>query len=864
MHARSFLKFKLPICNLKGVNTMIDFRKKLSQTTIEPKSNPIEIYNTLDRKSVTGFLRPVQENILEKWYTSYKDKKDLIIKLHTGEGKTLIGLLILQSHINQNHSPSLYICANRHLVEQVCEEAEKFGIAHCKLLDGNGIPNEFSSGQKILITHAQKVFNGKSVFGLGNKSIEATTVILDDSHECIDTLKRAYTITIKKNNNEKLYDSFLGLFEDSLRDQREGSFIDIKNGEYDTLMAVPYWEWTKKKTEVLDLLSSHRGDRQILFAWSLLRDSIEKCECYITGTKIEIFPYSTNIEQFGTFANAKHRILMSATTQDDAFFIKGLDFDLDAVKFPLKGDLKKWSGEKMLIIPSLIHDSCERDLIIAEFSKLKHEKFGIVSIVPNTKKAKQYKTLGATIGDKSNMVNELSNLKKGIFNNIFVINNRYDGIDLPDEACRILIVDSMPYFENLSDRYEESCRPNSESVNKKLAQKIEQGIGRGVRGEKDYCVLLIIGADIAKFMHNNGSKKYFSAQTQKQIDIGLCIEQMTKENLMADTRPIETIISVIYQSINRDEAWKAYYSSQMNTVKNVDEVSTIYDQLHEERKIEKLYYDDEIEKACDTMKTFIDNLPSDNNLEKGWYLQQLARYTYSISTIESDELQKVAFKLNSSLIKPRFPITYLQISYLDQNKLEQIKSYLAKFSSYDELRLAIDDVLTNLAFGVSSDKFEEALKEIGELLGFISERPDKENRRGPDNLWCGKDDQYFMFECKNQVDINRLEIKKTEASQMNSHCAWFENIYGKNRLITRFLIIPTKTLSYSADFTHDVRIIRKEKLRNFKINIRNFINELSPYYLKGISEKTLQGFIESHKLDIDDIVSYSENSLKKF
>ena len=39
----------------------IDFKKKLASRTITPKTNPIELYGTLDRKSVAGPLRPAQE-----------------------------------------------------------------------------------------------------------------------------------------------------------------------------------------------------------------------------------------------------------------------------------------------------------------------------------------------------------------------------------------------------------------------------------------------------------------------------------------------------------------------------------------------------------------------------------------------------------------------------------------------------------------------------------------------------------------------------------------------------------------------------------------------------------------------------------
>ena len=64
----------------------IDFKKKLLTKTSERKINPIELYDTLDRKSVTGPLRPAQEIILKEWYANHKNEKDLIIKLHTGEG----------------------------------------------------------------------------------------------------------------------------------------------------------------------------------------------------------------------------------------------------------------------------------------------------------------------------------------------------------------------------------------------------------------------------------------------------------------------------------------------------------------------------------------------------------------------------------------------------------------------------------------------------------------------------------------------------------------------------------------------------------------------------------------------------------
>ncbi|MFV8356383.1 hypothetical protein ACNQGB_09415 [Flavobacterium sp. XS1P32] len=70
---------------------MINFKKRLEGSKPDLKVNPIELYDTLDRASDKGPLRPSQYAILEDWHKNYREDKDSIIKLHTGQGKTLIG-----------------------------------------------------------------------------------------------------------------------------------------------------------------------------------------------------------------------------------------------------------------------------------------------------------------------------------------------------------------------------------------------------------------------------------------------------------------------------------------------------------------------------------------------------------------------------------------------------------------------------------------------------------------------------------------------------------------------------------------------------------------------------------------------------
>lgn len=123
-----------------------------------------------------------------------------MIKLHTGEGKTLIGLLILQSKINKGEGPCAFICPNKYLVQQVALEATKFVIQFCLIENDHSLPNDFMTGGKLLVTHIQKLFNGKSIFGFANNYGPIAKIVLYDSHACTDAIKDSFTIRKKRTS----------------------------------------------------------------------------------------------------------------------------------------------------------------------------------------------------------------------------------------------------------------------------------------------------------------------------------------------------------------------------------------------------------------------------------------------------------------------------------------------------------------------------------------------------------------------------------------------------------------------------------------------------------------------------------------
>ncbi|TEA59321.1 DEAD/DEAH box helicase family protein, partial [Pseudomonas sp. CH235] len=154
---------------------MVDFNSKLNNTAQASPIDPLELYETLDRASDKGPLRESQEEVLAEWHANHRSQRDTIVKLHTGQGKTLIGLLMLQSLINEKKGPALYICPDNLLISQTKEQARLFGIKVCD--ESDEIPDDFSSGEKIFVTSVQKLFNGLTKFSLGARSLKVDSIL---------------------------------------------------------------------------------------------------------------------------------------------------------------------------------------------------------------------------------------------------------------------------------------------------------------------------------------------------------------------------------------------------------------------------------------------------------------------------------------------------------------------------------------------------------------------------------------------------------------------------------------------------------------------------------------------------------------
>lgn len=59
--------------------------------------DPRDIFNALPSKPAEmNFLRGPQDQVLEKWFAR-RDQRDVVVKLNTGGGKTVVGLLMAKA-----------------------------------------------------------------------------------------------------------------------------------------------------------------------------------------------------------------------------------------------------------------------------------------------------------------------------------------------------------------------------------------------------------------------------------------------------------------------------------------------------------------------------------------------------------------------------------------------------------------------------------------------------------------------------------------------------------------------------------------------------------------------------------------------
>ena len=106
---------------------MVDFDKLRTAKKKTKAIDPREIFRRLPKPAGINDLYTSQTDVLNAWFEK-RTQRDTVLKLHTGGGKTMVGLLMAQSTMNETGESVLYLAPTRQLVNQTLEKAHALGI----------------------------------------------------------------------------------------------------------------------------------------------------------------------------------------------------------------------------------------------------------------------------------------------------------------------------------------------------------------------------------------------------------------------------------------------------------------------------------------------------------------------------------------------------------------------------------------------------------------------------------------------------------------------------------------------------------------------------------------------------------------
>ncbi|MGH7486062.1 MAG: helicase, partial [bacterium] len=400
----------------------------------------------------------------------------------------------------------------------------------------------------------------------------------------------------------------------------------------------------------------------------------------------------------------------------------------------------------MILAPELmVLSNSEREELAARATTWVAEEFGgVVIITPSRNQADAWEDVAQVVqgDDVAAAVSELVGRRS---NGPFAFPNRYDGIDLPGDSCRLLILDGLPRGTSAYDLYRAAVLDGSSILSASLAQRIEQGMGRGTRGGGDHCVVLLTGKDLVSWVSRANNSKLFTATSAAQLSIGLEVS----ERIGSPKGLHETMEKCLERSVD----WVEFHAEAM-----ADAATTVDPDLRSlaiaecERRFFALVRDGYCEKAIGIVEKFIQSTDTLANQTKGWLLE-LAAWGAQLAGDEAKalDLQQRAFGFNRALARPKRATPYAPVGKPSRQS-EQIVATVESFQPRKGVCAYFEELADWLTPNATSNQFEESLRKLGEAIGFIAERPDHDIGIGPDVLWIMEGDSAWVIEAKSQKD----------------------------------------------------------------------------------------------------------------
>lgn len=776
------------------------FRKLNKKQTVA--DNPVDFFQELRPRRIASLYDP-QAQILREYHNKALHELDVAIQTATGGGKTLLGLILCEWRRRAMNERTLYLCPTKQLVHQVTNFAtEKLGVSALGFVGPhNEYPLEkkaaWRSGELTAVTTYTALFNSNPFFTHPN------FIVVDDAHAADQYIDECWTLRISRRIQAEvsIFDTLIAALHSAISPvDYQRLFDDSDNPIERTWVELVFGpKFYDLEDEISKVLANTEEPNSLFFRWQMLKGHLHACQVYISPLELVIKPIVPPTFSHAPFIKANQRVYMSATlgrggelerTSGRSKIIRlsappGWDEHSVGRRFFLfPGSSLSPSEVKKFVKKLLIQTIPQRALILTPSDKSAQSFRDWI----NTD-LRSFKVFNARQIEESKM--PFTEATKAIA----VVSNRYDGIDLPEDDCRLLIVGNRPMGMNLQERYLSSKLGATMLSAERSRTRIIQALGRCTRSATDFAVVCILGEKLADELTLKECSSQFDTQLQADLKYG------HEQSKTVDTA---TLLERARAFLLQKDDWKSE-ENVISTLKTdmVEVVPPYLEKIETTAECEIEYvrslWNSDFANALIVAENALKALDDGDDIKeyRGWWLYLAGCVSYLLSKEHGSPPNQAHdfVRLTRKTCLMRVPSNFLTARIDESNEIlnrDKCNTFNLKMKLLD---LGIDYPVQYKAFeaqirnGLDQDEanqFESAHKDLGTLLGFDSNNPIGNGT--PDPIWVAQDSLCFVFEDHIKKNSGQI-LKLDKARQVDSHRKWVRK-YLASSLLDSAEILP--------------------------------------------------------------------------
>lgn len=815
----------------------IDFSKIRANRKESAVVDPIDLFQrlTISDKSIND-LWLAQGDALREWNAN-RLLSDVAIALNTGAGKTLVGLLIAQSLTNETRGKVIYACSSIQLVEQTREKAAGYGLSVTTYYKNDFDNTLFHEAKAPCITTYQALFNGRSVFFRE----EIAAVIFDDAHAAEHLLRDHFSLRISLKDFPHLHAELRALFKGCfMAIGKEATFSELDQKLHDTVLLVPPSELHANYAELMRLLVNAGLEKNpdTMFAWEHIKDKIDICAVLATSGIFTFTPAFVPVQILPYFSTNIRRIYLSATLVSKDAFARTFGCLPSRVVSPIT---TAGECERLILVPALLVGS--NDDVESAVNILNDQKTLI--LVPTYLRAKKWQIF-AELPPQEQVTKKVKEFKNSNETPKMILAARYDGVDLPGDTCRVMIIDDLPMGMGPLEKFLWESLRLSHGLRSTIASRVVQSFGRISRGMSDHGIVLLTGKRLIEWLHAPNNRATLPAFLQKQLELGFQISR--------EATSIDDLKDVVVKFFNRNQDWIDNYRQFMeesSAEKNPPDLERLAELALSEGECAKHLWNRDYDKAAKILSCNLNAAFEESQALGAWHALWLGRI-YELMK-HKDLAQELYVRAHGAAhnIPALRSTSGIRERETSRQVLEIEQQFLIRPDGVNPPRRLSQELVYLNGTG-SSSQTEEALRALGEFLGLEATRPEKEHGTGPDALWVSLGCPALCMEVKTGKNEAAF-YRKRDMGQLSDHVQWVRNNTEYSDILPIF-VGPKTSLSESANPPPEFQVVELEQFKELGDRLMAAFNDIAANALPTSLKAKIDEVIKARQLTWPDLL----------